>query len=652
MRNRLTGVRLVCALWLSIGAAATADEVDFDALLRAAEAGKPWQVADANHPLVAYLEHAELSRDLGKAPIEALRNYVDRHPEARLERTLRQRAIEQFSKAGAHVKVIELAARTGDLATDCWIFASRLALQQEPSVSEAAALYQRADQLTPACKAAFDWLEAKGGVTDAMRLERFQTALENRRFDLARSLRAALTRSRGAWVERSYALHADPASALTSAAQWPVDPGLTDAISAAVARLARKDPVSAESHRSKLSQRYGFSSAEQGRMQRAIAVFAAANRLPQATPWFARMDPAQLDDEAWAWRMRAAIQRREYAVALEALGDLSETQREKAQWTYLGGRLAEIGGQTEQARSWYALAAREASFHGFLAADRIDAPYPLCDATPERADPTIPADATLQRALAWWALGQRTRAFREWWYGLQNWSPELRREAGLMAAAVDWHDAAVWALNGAETRNWYRARFPMAWPERTREQARLNTLHPSWVRGLIRAESTWNPQARSAVGALGLMQVMPATGRGVAQRIGLRNYALTDPDDSIALGSAYLRELMDRFDNQIILATAAYNAGPGAVERWPRSDDLPIDLWIETITFKETREYVPRVLAFKVIYDWRADGIVTRLSDRIPGLGQLPGRRVTTECPSAAPTELVNEGGRQVAPGG
>jgi soluble lytic murein transglycosylase len=368
-------------------------------------------------------------------------------------------------------------------------------------------------------------------------------------------------------------------------------------------------------------------------MQRAIAVYAAANRLPEATPWFARMDPAALDEEAWAWRMRAAIQRREYSAALDALASLPEAQKAKAQWSYLGGRLAEINDQPEQARSWFATAAQEANFHGFLAADRIDAPYALCDATPSRADPTISPDTTLRRALAWWAQGQRTRAFREWWYGLEHWSPELRREAGLHAAAVDWHDAAVWALNGPETRNWYRARFPLAWPERTREQARQNGLHPSWVRGLIRAESTWNPLARSSVGALGLMQVMPATGRGLAKRLGLRGYTLTDPDDSIVLGSAYLAELMERFDKQIILATAAYNAGPGAVDRWPRSDELPIDLWIETITYKETREYVPRVLAFKVIYDWRADGVITRLSDRIPGLGQTPPRRVEATCP-------------------
>ncbi len=631
---RLRTVLAFCCAVASIGVGAS--EPDFERLLKAAEAGKPWQVDSTDHPLLAYLQHAELDRNLGRAPIEDVQAFVDRHPEGRLERSLRQKAIEQFSKTAAHAKVVLLAAESGDLATDCRILASRLALKQEVGVAEAVELYRRANQLTPACSAAFDWLEARGGLSEAMVLERFQTALDDRKLDLARSLRTRLVRSRGAWVERSYALHADPASALSAAAQWPIDPELTDAITAAVARLARKDPQAAETHRSKLSSRYGFSADQQGTMQRAIAVYAAANRLPLATPWFARMDPAHLDDEAWAWRMRAAIQRREYAAALGALADLSESRKAQSQWSYLGGRLAEINGQPEQAQAWFALAAGEANFHGFLAADRIDAPYSLCDGTPARADPTISPDVTLQRALAWWAQGQRTRAFREWWYGLQNWSPELRREAGLQAAAVDWHDAAVWALNGTETRNWYRARFPMAWPERTREQARVNGLHPSWVRGLIRAESTWNPTARSSVGALGLMQVMPATGRGVAQRLGLRGYSLTDPDDSIVLGSAYMAELMQRFDDQIILATAAYNAGPGAVERWPRSDDLPIDLWIETITYKETREYVPRVLAFKVIYDWRADGIITRLSDRIPGLGQTPPRRVEARCSGIA----------------
>lgn len=642
--SRLSQIALLMAACTST-AHATADEtVNYSALLNAAEAGRDWRAPDASHPLVAYLEHATLRRGLGKVPFERLQAFVDRHPEGRLEKSLRQDAIEHYGKAGAHARVIALHAPGLDLASDCRVLQARLAQKQTPERDEVIELYRRADRLTPECAAAFDWLEAQGGLDEALLSERFERALTQRRLDVARSLRARLGRLRGAWVERSYALHAEPATALAAAAQWPVDPALQPAIAAAVAQLARRQPAQAESHRQQLAKRYAFSDAQQAQMQRAIAIHAAADRLPQAGPWFERMPATWLDDDAWSWRMRVAIGQRTYAPALRTLSGLPEDLRSKAQFAWLAGRLAELSGEDETARDWFAMAAREATFHGFLAADRIDAPYPLCDATPSAPPSGADEEINLRRALAWWAVGERTRGFREWWYGLEQWSPPLRQHAGLLAAAAGWHDAAVWALNGEQTRNWYQARFPLAWPDETRAQARANGLHPSWVRGLIRAESTWNPQARSSVGAQGLMQVMPATARAVARRHGLSQYRLTDPEHSITLGSAYLAELSERYEGQPILATAAYNAGPGAVERWPRSEDLPIDLWIETITYKETREYVPRVLAFKVIYDWRADGIITRLSDRIPGLGQTPPRRVQASCPEQV---AANPSGQQ-----
>ncbi|MEZ5440186.1 MAG: transglycosylase SLT domain-containing protein [Lysobacterales bacterium] len=623
----------------SVSALATESGVDFEALLRDAEAGRNWVAPDASHPLVAFLEHATLARDIGKVPFDRLTSFVDRHPEGRLEKSLREKAIEHFAKANVPAKVLQLDAPGLNLASDCRVAAARLSLKQPVERTAMVALYERADRLTPDCAPAFDWLERQGGLSEALLLQRYERALAQRRFDVARTLRSKLARHRGAWVDRSYALHAEPATALPAAAQWPVDPALADAISAAVAQLARRQPSVAETHRQVLSRRYEFSADQQARMQRAIAIYAAADRLPQAGPWFDRMPAEWLDADAWAWRLRAAIGQRLYAPALRTLEGMPAELREDSHFSWLGGRLAEISGQTELARTWFTQAAQEANFHGFLAADRIEAPYALCDATPATPPTGATEEINLQRALAWWSAGQRTRAFREFWYGLQQWSPPLRQHAGLLAAAANWHDAAVWALNGAETRNWYQARFPLAWPEATRQQARANGLHPSWVRGLIRAESTWNPNARSGAGAVGLMQVMPATARGVARRHGIEQPSLTNPDDSIALGSAYLAELTEKFDGQIVLATAAYNAGPGAVERWPRSDDLPIDLWIETISYKETREYVPRVLAFKVIYDWRADGIITRLSDRIPGLGQTPRRRVQASC--SAPETLA-----------
>lgn len=138
---------------------------------------------------------------------------------------------------------------------------------------------------------------------------------------------------------------------------------------------------------------------------------------------------------------------------------------------------------------------------------------------------------------------------------------------------------------------------------------------------------------------MGLMQVLPATGAGVAKSIGLTGYggadSLYDPDTNIAIGTAYLRQLMNKYDGLPYVTIAAYNAGPTPTARWQgQRPGFDPDLWIETISYKETREYVARVLAFSVIYDWRLNGDALPLSDRL--MGRLVDKRKSFSCAANA----------------
>src|SRR5690606_28864433 len=167
-----------------------------------------------------------------------------------------------------------------------------------------------------------------------------------------------------------------------------------------------------------------------------------------------------------------------------------------------------------------------------------------------------------------------------------------------------------------------------------RREAGRHGLDPAWIAAQIRAESTFTPHARSAADARGLMQVLPATGATVARRLGRawRGAAsLYEPETNIVLGTAYPDQRLEKHGTPYH-AIAAYNAGPTPVARWnAERPDLPADLWIETISYHETREYVPRVLAFSVLYDWRLDGEARRLSDRL--LGKFDGPRKSFWCP-------------------
>ena len=155
----------------------------------------------------------------------------------------------------------------------------------------------------------------------------------------------------------------------------------------------------------------------------------------------------------------------------------------------------------------------------------------------------------------------------------------------------------------------------------------------------IRAESVFNPNARSGANAMGLMQVLPGTGMIVARQVGVPwggAQSLYDPDTNIVLGSAYLRQLLDKYGGQPYFAIAGYNAGPAPLARWQsQRPGMDPDFWIETISYKETRDYVARVLAFSVIYDWRLNGDAAPVSDRMRGRTGTPRKGFVCPTPGS-----------------
>ena len=175
----------------------------------------------------------------------------------------------------------------------------------------------------------------------------------------------------------------------------------------------------------------------------------------------------------------------------------------------------------------------------------------------------------------------------------------------------------------ARTNHWndYDIRFPTPYRDLVFETAKIRGIAPSLIYGIARRESAFRPNARSSVGALGLMQIMPATARRESRRLGRQRPSqkeILDTENNINLGSSYLTRMLERFGGNQALATAAYNAGPNRVDRWiPKSDPVSSDLWVETLPFKETREYVKAVLTYSTIFDWRLEQKITTLSTRM-----------------------------------
>ncbi|HMA98151.1 MAG TPA: transglycosylase SLT domain-containing protein, partial [Wenzhouxiangella sp.] len=218
-------------------------------------------------------------------------------------------------------------------------------------------------------------------------------------------------------------------------------------------------------------------------------------------------------------------------------------------------------------------------------------------------------DAEFDRALELYEVGLAHHARSTWSSVWRRLSDAERQQAALLAASRGWHDRAIAALGAAGLMRAYPWRFPLIEVSEVSEQARRWRVDPALVYGLMRAESAMQSDAFSPAGARGLLQLMPGTAQAVARRRGLpyrRPTDLMDPAVNIPLGVAHLSELQQRYDGDWVRVAAAYNAGANAVARWleERPNTAP-DVWTETLPFYETRDYVPRVLAFATIYEWQ-----------------------------------------------
>jgi soluble lytic murein transglycosylase len=380
--------------------------------------------------------------------------------------------------------------------------------------------------------------------------------------------------------------------------------------------------------------------AERGIVLYQVALWTVASYLPDSARRLNLVPESAYDERLHEWRVREAMARSDWPAALAAIRKMGAAQRADSRWTYFEGRLAELTGDPVSARAKYEAAAREPQFHGFLAADRIDRPYALCPLEPP-ANPALRAevarDPAIVRAMALYRIDRPSWAVREWQDALSRFDDARRQLAVAVAQDNRWYDRAVFSLgrDKPEELRLYTLRFPLDYEAAIRREAARNRLDPAFVAAEIRAESVFNPRARSPADARGLMQILPATWAGIARRLG-RPWggpeSLYDPDTNIALGTAYLRQRLDEH-GAAYFAIAAYNAGPAPLARWKsQRPGMDPDFWIETISYRETREYVARVLAFSVIYDWRLDGDALPVTARMQGRAGGPRKRFA--CPA------------------
>ncbi|MHA7600559.1 lytic transglycosylase domain-containing protein [Alicycliphilus sp. T452] len=369
---------------------------------------------------------------------------------------------------------------------------------------------------------------------------------------------------------------------------------------------------------------------------------AALSLSPDALAYFGNVGrDADLTDDMLAWKVRAALRAGQWKLVGRSIDAMSAGARQDSAWVYWKARSLAAGRASDEdraaARQLYERIAGTTGFYEQLALEELGArvtpapaPAPLTDAEKAAAR----ANPGLNRALYAIALGLRSEGVREWNYTTNLHQPGGMPERELLAAADLACERQVWdrCINTSErTRGVIDVaqRFPMPYQAAVVQRAKGIGLDPAYVYGLIRQESRFIMDARSGVGASGLMQVMPATARWTARKIGLTGFTpqqINDRDTNITIGTAYLKLALDDFDGSMPLAAAAYNAGPGRPRNWRNGPVLDAAIWAENVPFNETRDYVKKVLANTVNYAAILTGQPQSLKSRLGLVGPRDAR--------------------------
>jgi soluble lytic murein transglycosylase len=398
--------------------------------------------------------------------------------------------------------------------------------------------------------------------------------------------------------------------------------------------LARNDPDQARARWTELSTRYHFKHDDARDMRTLLAMQQAWHLTPDALMDLKNVHDS-VDPQIPEWRARLALRAGNWNEALKDIAALGR-QSHETEWRYWRARALEQLGQKKSAQALYRQLAKTPDYYGFLSADRLDLDYRIVEQASRPSDGTIgklESQPGFVRARELVYAGLYPQADAEWALAARGLSTASRCQAALMAQRWGWYARVIPTLTSGGCWQDLSLIYPIAFQETLAPAAKHLALDLSWIYGLIRQESVFKPNAVSHVGALGLMQLMPDTGKKVSARIGLTldsPRALLDPHTNLTVGSNYLSGLLQHFSGSEPLATAAYNAGEERVNDWrPDSGALSADVWIDTIPYTETRHYVQKVMAHTVMFDWRLNGKPERLSDRI---GQ-----VTADVPVIAP---------------
>jgi len=496
-----------------------------------------------------------------------------------------------------------------DTELSCYALQARRRTQENEALQEARKLWLSGnDDLPESCTPLFDAALASGIIAEADVWLRLRLALEVGNVSLARQLSTKLPTDRRLSATALNNAAADPQRYLGKAKLENASEAERRVALFALQRLSKQLPQLAFTQWERISAH--FNAEEQHYFYAWLGYEAALRQDARALEWFKAADGAPLTDQQRAWRARAALRAMDWKEVLASVAAMSPQQQQEGVWRYWNARaLKYLGRADESAKILYSMST-EYNFYGQLAADELGMPIAFGTMSavyqPSKGEfDTMLAQPPIQRALALYRMDLRTDALREWAWAIRKFDDKQLLTAAEIARRNQMYDRAINTADRTVQLHDFSLRYLAPYRDALRGHIQQNQLEEAWVYGLMRQESRFVTQAKSNVGAAGLMQVMPATARWIARKLGMMDYRkrqVSDMDTNLILGTYYMKTVLGWFDNNPVLASAAYNAGPTHARQW--RGDMPLEgaIYTETIPFSETRDYVKKVMSNTVYY--------------------------------------------------
>ena len=563
-------------------------------------------VEQLEHPLKPYVEKAYWQRHPDIEHQSEIERYLTIYQNTPLEWPVRKAWLQNLQKQNRKAAFINNYRETSNSELTCTFLQYQLDLgaPEKAIMNQVTDLWAVGKSQPEECDPLFNTWRKKGYMSQALIWQRITLSAQGGSQSLLPYLKTLLPKNEQYLADFYRKVRSDPSAAAGMYRYKNKTAKEGEIAHYGIKRLIWRDKTLALKAWEKLDKMFDYSDEQKADVYYTFALALASSGHAEARFWLNKVPKDRQDRKLMQWQLGNMLKTQDWPGIIAFFTGKENLSLGQQYWLAYS---LEQRGDNERAKVIWQTVAKERDYYGFLAAARLGLPVELNN-QPLLVSDKLVADVAqapgFKRAKAMYELERFTSARREWNYLTRTSSEEEKLAASKLAAELDWYDSTIYTLAQIKAWDYVELRFPFAFQDLFERYSKRNHIDVTWSIAISRRESSFAPDARSHANARGLMQLLPSTAKYVNKGT-VSSKRLNQPKTNIRLGTEYLEYLKKKNQGNEILATASYNAGYHRIKKWLPDEAMPAELWIELIPYRETREYVKNVYAYRQVYHTR-----------------------------------------------